>query len=914
VQAGEAGSGRQATGLELGADEELAADAADETEASNRVALEGPAAEAAAEARDAAPKGPFLRGVVTDVDGFVIPGATLKLTGEGPTATLLNFTGSPFVERTECGSAGEYKVTRRGLLGDEVTIYVRARGYLPLEASRTVGPGAGDIWFDDLKLERGVVLGGRVVDANGAPVEGAEIRRTTPGDQDSFRRSFRFMRASTAVKSAADGSFELPNEEAGRFALIVTHDDYPRARLEGDAPYPGYEDSGLVVVFPATATIAGRIADMPVGRSGVVVHAVPSEDSSGSDTLGPMEMFMSMAGQEGGVRAKPEADGSFVVTGVDPGRAYELMATLEGGFMNQVRCSERVLALGGDDSVELAWDSGASVVFQLIDAKTQKPIKASTVNYRWETGGMRSFQIGSIKREFLSSHVELTELRPKTVPGVLVMMISAPGYLELKREAIKIDEDARVDLGKIELKPAPRVRVHVVDAVTGKGLKRGRVLLQPDVEEESEIDMMFGALNPKSQKARTESDGWCELAACATETATLTVRRSGYAEYRLKEVVMPTTRELELEVRMVEGGELAVTIVDTAGEPVGGGELTYRGPVDNRGSATASSKGRLKLKDLPAGEYQMYAKRPWETRGAVISAATGETEEPRWQRVTVVAGVKQSTTLRVPRETILVGRLTASGAPWAGATVSFVLGREGSAGGRSWRGGESTDADGHFELGKLTPGAHRLRIEATPGMPAHIVPVDLTEGDNSGDFDIEIGVITGRVVGPDGQPIAGATVTASVAMTESMDETMGLAMALLGGGSEGAKTNAAGEFELNGLPLDLEMSVAAEASGFLRTQAGEAMKAGDTGCEIQLAKSASIRVKLVGDSPGFSLIVATHEDGTTRREWAQSRNVLLEDVKPGKWTLVIDGRGDEDGPSAEVSVAESQEALVTLSY
>jgi len=929
VVAENAGTGRQTEGLGLAPDAPSAAADDQDAAASGRVAIADPAKAAAASVSNSAPKGPFLRGAVTDTDGLVIPGATLKFTGEGPAATILNFAGSPFVERTESGSGGDYKVTRRGLLGDDLTVYVRARGYLPLQADRTVGEGEGDLWLDDFELERGVVLAGLVLDADGAPVAGAEIIRTTPDDEGRFSGAFFFGRNGKAIVSEEDGSFELPNEEAGRFVLLVTHDDYPRARLEGDAPYPGFEDSGLVVSFPATATISGRIAGMPLGRKGVVVHAVPSESASDTDTLGPMEVFMAMAGQEGGVRGKPDQDGNFKITGVDPGRSYELMAMIEGGIMNQVRCSERQRVVGGAEDVSLAWDSGASVVFKLVDAKTKKPIKASTVNHRWSDEDFEGFQMGSTKRDFMSSHIEITELRPNPAPSNLELMISADGYLEFKPEPVKIDEDANVDLGTIELTRAPIVRVHVVDAGTGKDMRRARVSLQPDLEEADNFRTAFGGLNPKGSKGRTEKDGLCELGACASETATLTVKRSGYADYKLEEIAMPTAGQLELEVRMSSGGELVVTIVDSTGEPVGKAQIKYRGPEETKGSATASGKGTIKLKDLPGGEYELLAERPSESRGGPFSVAfEGDGEQPElWQRVTVMADSKQSVTLRVPQETVLTGTVTANGAPLVGADVTFVSGPIEKAGEgedaavrrsmRNFGGGKSgeTDARGNFEIGGLSAGSHRLRIDAGPGAPSHIVAVELVEGSNRTTIALEVGTLSGRITNSSGGPIAGATVStiASGKPDESGQMLFAGGMFGGGGGRGGVKTDASGHFEVTGLPLGSDYRVSASASGFVKETGSESFAVGSKDIEVALSNSASIRVKLVGEAKAWSTVTATQVDGgSSKNEWVRGSQVVFKDLEPGKWSVRINNRNGEDGPASEVTVSAGEVAEVTL--
>lgn len=914
---------RQTDGLVLAASPaEEFQKGADPKAGAGRTALEVPGAKSAASLLDGVLEGPLLRGIVTDIDGFPVPDATIKATGEGPAATVLNFTGSPFVERAVSGKNGEFVFTRRGLLGEEVNLYVRGRGFLPLQTIREPDTASGDGYLGALQLERGVVLAGRVVNALGDPVAEASLRRTTPDDEGVFNRNFMFGGSNGEITTDAEGRFELPNEGPGPFVLLVDHEDYPRARLEGNAPYAGYEDNGLVVRFPAAATIEGRIIDMPSGRGGVVVHAVPSESAGGADSLGPMAVFMSMAGMEGGEQAKVAADGSFEVKGLEPNRAYELMAMIEGGVLQRVRCSDRVRAEGGARAVELAWDAGASISFQVVDADTKKPITSATVRYRWDDESFQGFQIGATKRDFMSSHVELSELRPNPAPGKLSMLISSDSYLELRMDEVEIAEDAAVDLGVVELTRAPMVRVHVVDASTGKGLRRGRVSLTPDLEVDNVREAIFGGLTPKTTKARTEKDGWCELAACASETATLTVACSGFATYVREKVPMPTRGELELSVRLSGGGELEVTILDTAGLPVGGATLKYEGPDESRGSATASSKGNIKLKDLPAGDYKLRAERP---QGAMnFRFGGGDESELVWQTLSLAADASQTVVLRVLRETRAEGTISANGAPVGSATVTFVKGpaeagangspgvRRMRRGGFSMGGGVSTDARGAFELGDLTPGSHRLSVVVDPGAPAHLVPIELVEGDNRLSVDLKVGKLSGRVVGPDGEAVPGALVRAQATAEEPPDEDTQMAMSFFGASSEGRTADASGHFELIGLELGMEYLISASAPGFVQGSRDGSAKVGATDVVVELSKSASIRVKLIGDPTAFAVVRANRKDGGSRSEWVAGNEVVFRDVEPGVWTLSIRKQDSEQGPSAEVTVAAGQEAVVTL--
>src|SRR5262249_61671172 len=83
----------------------------------------------------------------------------------------------------------------------------------------------GEMAAQDVPLVRGATLTGRVVDAEGRPVEGATGRLVRGGSSIDFM--MRTLSDTPAFRSARDGSFKASRLSPGSgLQLTVAHDDY----------------------------------------------------------------------------------------------------------------------------------------------------------------------------------------------------------------------------------------------------------------------------------------------------------------------------------------------------------------------------------------------------------------------------------------------------------------------------------------------------------------------------------------------------------------------------------------------------------------------------------------------------------------------------------------------------------------
>ena len=879
--------------------------------------------------------GPFLTGKVVNELGFPVGKAEVRITSDSAVGNIFALGAPGLVSQDVTDAGGGFRASRFGLSGDGVQVKIMARGFLPYRAPHRADRSTGDAKLGVMELERGIILAGNVRDAKGRPVAGATVRRTAPGEEGMFdgmmgmAASFKGMGSQSAITDE-EGRFELANEPFGDFTVVATHEAFEKARLEGNAPFEGYEKLDLVLEFPASSSIAGRLSGFPTGKKFVKIKAVPIQDATSEDKSGMEILLQDFTGS--GYDADVNPDGSFVVLGLPANKEFELSASIKEGFMQDVLCSNSVRARAGEQEVQLDYDSGAMITFHTVDQDTGKKIAGCVVRYRWTSDADVGFQIGAKRLEFGTSLVEIGELRPGDEPQLLTFTISIPGYREHTEADVPISKNERVDLGTIKMGQAAILRVRVLEAGTGKPLSRARVGLTATVVGETSARSMFsdelGALSTGVDSERTDKDGWVELSVCSTPTGTLTIRRSGYAVTVVEDVIMPVSGWREEFVNISEGGEIDVLVLDTLGNPVDNAEVRYQGESGNDGSGKTSKKGQIKFRDLEEGAYQFMAVREGNTRAFRVQADSLESKG-LWIPVKVASGVDGDLTLRIPQDTVLKGVVTAGGQPLGGATVGFVSGPmvDGETAGmqlsgdmRRFGGNDSTvtDTTGHFELKQLEPGKHRLNIQAGESVPGQYVGVELREGENNHTFEIKIGKIEGVVLDASGSPAAGARITVRHLADGNGDKRK--FMRSLFGGTLGEKAGMDGTFMIKGVPTDTPLLLSASLQGHTdgdseSVTVGEGKAVRDV--KISLGLGASIRVTILGEPTPFQVVRARlleAEDGEGTQDstkFIQGSEGLLKDLEPGRWEVWMGNRG-KTSERIEVTIRAGEEGQVTL--
>jgi len=335
------------------------------------------------------------------------------------------------------------------------------------------------------------------------------------------------------------------------------------------------------------------------------------------------------------------------------------------------------------------------------------------------------------------------------------------------------------------------------------------------------------------------------------------------------------------------GASLSGQVLDADGEPVDGLQVYAQiagatamdcAPTTNPcgdyqcgfpGTST-DSEGRFSLPRLVPGWYTLnVGYGPLGIRSAPLHLALGQ----------AVDGLR----LLGKRGAQVTGRVTArNGSPVPGAYVAC----DGA--------GELTDAAGRYRLAGVVPGHHEsIASDNTHGAGSR--EVELAEGENHLDLELpDPAVIRGRVLGPDGKPAAGATVTMRSAHTTAAPD---------------------GTFRLSTPGCSSRDLLTVQATGLASAEV--AAHCGPGAAEIHLSRPGAIAGRLLGlPSPAGTKIYATafflREPVILEAAADAAGRFRLPGLAPGTWALVAD-QGGRLG-KANVTVAPGKESTIDISF
>ena len=903
------------------------------------------------------PNHPTLTGYVVDEQGRAIPGAEVW-------ASLIGgaLQGTGFGQKTHSGyesdepeawaltdEEGRFELVRGKRKSGSLNVEVWARGFQPLQTRRSIEVDAGDAHLGVFSLRAGVVLAGVVTDADGVPLEDANV--LPDADEAGVFLALTEFSSSMAGSERgettdAEGRFELGHRAPGPYSLRITHERHAATTFEGVAEPAGSEHTGLVLRMQPSAQISGEVLGFPPGREGISVVARELEGEGRVDAEAMQSIMNEIFGA--GLSGDVDAGGEFTVYGLIPGRRYELRAVEGGRFMDPESCSEGAVHTAPRAGVELVWDAGASVSFSVVDADTGDPVDSVAVRASWKGEEPGLMPRAPHRESFASGEVQLDELRPPAADSELELQVTAEGYLthELRTTTLATDEHA--DLGTVRLQPAPVVRVRVLDASDGEPVKRANVKWITGASVAPGQELIASIQGQRiTTRGRTDADGVCELRPPALGEATLTVTKGGYADWSEEQIGLRGDSDVERTVSLLSGGRIEVLVLDGSGHDVPGTTVMHRQP-DGRTRSHTSKDGPLVLENLETGEHRLRVAEPTQS-GAVgfeisVSIARGGSPDDEdgvgWESVSVSNGSSARVVLTAPGRADVRGSVTLAGEPLEGAEVAFLPGRDSDpieefiamiqeqsmgAVGTTYR--HRTDRAGRFELDELTAGAHRLRFTHDDLALPYTLSVDLREGENTITARIPIRVIEGLVVGPDGTGIPGATLRIASAQesdglsTEELDDLQEIqeATELFADPSRLVRSDEGGRFRLTGLPDDGPYVVTARAAGWSPASSDPVtVREGETksDVELQLDRGGTLRI-LVPDPPGSTLLVSADFDGDASSVPVSSRLVLVQDgqavlegLQPGPWWVELGGVETE--VKERVEVTAGAETFVTL--
>ncbi|MBI4584092.1 MAG: carboxypeptidase regulatory-like domain-containing protein [Planctomycetes bacterium] len=297
-----------------------------------------------------------------DAPGRVLNGLLLEVESGKPLPHLpaafrLESRGSISVRQATTDGEGRFRL--RGLPGGALILHTRAPGYLPdvrrVEATEGMeGPEEPEGPPVAIGLERGLALEGRVADAAGQPLAGAQLRlsRAAGAGLDSRR-----------ALSAADGAFVFSGLLEGPWILQAVLAGY-RAPAGREIQVP---PAGLItLILEADRPIPVRAVDSSLQPiSDAVIRFAPKASS-------PRAVALS-----GGKSTKTDGSGLASLSGLPaPDDGIDAVAVLEVSHRDHVPLKREVpvaeLERGGPaGAYELILSPGGELAGQVLDAAGQ---------------------------------------------------------------------------------------------------------------------------------------------------------------------------------------------------------------------------------------------------------------------------------------------------------------------------------------------------------------------------------------------------------------------------------------------------------------------------------------------------------------------------------------------------------------
>ncbi|MBX3463927.1 MAG: carboxypeptidase regulatory-like domain-containing protein [Planctomycetes bacterium] len=846
--------------------------------------------------------------------------------------------------------------------GAGVWLRVEARGHRVL--ARNVGrPASGDLDAGELQLDRGAIVSGRVVDRGGRGIPGARVQREPAGVRSGWLASVDFdfpglddmpdLGGDRAVTDD-EGRFELPHVGPGEFALRARHPDHPSTHQEGLRVAAGESLRDLRLVLEPGASIRGRVVGAPAASKGLRVAV--STRREGMPAAVPAEgpfAFLAEAGSEwmegiGGIgerTAAVAADGGFVVAGLHPGRGYRIWVTQSArGLLGDAACSPRLEVTAPMTGVELRYDPGITVTFQVVDEQDGTPIERLWVDHGLRGGRSPEELFGmAMGRARAGNHPEgrvtIPNLRPQE-QETLRLAIEAVGFRTFERKDIVLPRSGELDLGVVRLARAPVLRVQALALADRTPVAGATVRVRAAADETAPLRrgpmaMLAGRFGGGggTQSARTDADGSCVLNAPVGPSIVVVVTSAEHAPYQSEPFVLAAAGG-EHEAVLLRGGRVEVTVVGAEGAVAASERVEHVAPDGARETRSTTESGLATWERLAPGEhrFRLATGAPGAEFVAMAMDAAGgaaRPPEPDWQTVVVADEAVAQLEIRKPSTAQLRGIVRENGVPLTDARIGFLAGSEADGrgeiaelmagfgrgdGGRTAR----AAADGSYQLRELPAGSHRLRITSRERTMPAIVPVQLRAGENVFDIDLDVAVVRGVVRDDDGQPIAGASVRAGpVRQGDGATDPIGMAAEAMPGamemfagatGGRSAKTDATGSYELRGVQAGVPLQVSVTAKGYASQASSPltiAAGASLGGVDLRLLRAGRVKVTLAAKSP-FAMAQARclGADGAVDTSVPPVTAMLangkgtLDGLRPGRWRVSVQ-RPDGEAPATQ---------------
>lgn len=590
--------------------------------------------------------------------------------------------------------------------------------------------------------------------------------------------------------------------------------------------------------------------------------------------------------------ARTGPDGRFEILGLPAGRGYALSAEMEGKTPTSLPVSK--LAPGEDRrDLEIVLEAGRQGTGLVLDendtpiagatakllAKQNNPFGQPQAEAEGTSNERGEFTLSNLKAGVFDLHVEAADSSPLIVRGIEIP--KGPGH---------------VDLGTVVLSPGQPLTGRVTGSA-GEPLAGAeiRVGAQDSRSAMMPPDILKMILPRQSPKATTDAQGQFNVTGLIDGKVNLHIRAEGFVDEIRAAVVIPAEEALQIE--MEPAARILGRVLDDNGQPFADARVRF-GKEGERMSfgnaATSAADGTFELDGAEPG------------RVTIEATATGYKKFQLTGLQVPEDGDLKGVELILSPGAVLEG--TVFGPDQSPAIDAMVYYGTGSAQPR-FTGMSRTDGDGRYRIAGLDVGNWTVTAEHEIYQKTSR-DFEVRQGQNAYRVDLNFkgGMeVSGRVLGPEGQPLGGALVSLKQQdMFFSVPQT---------------QSNPDGSFTIRGA-LPGEYTPQATLDGY-GTALGEPIVLADQGLsnlELRLPRSATLTGAILGlnNNELTQAIVSARSQSSTEFKMGtvdyQGR-YEVQGLSPGDWTVTAGAGYSSRQETGIVTIDEaSNDAVLDLEF
>lgn len=603
----------------------------------------------------------------------------------------------------------------------------------------------------DVPLARGTTLSGRAIDERGAPLAGVEVSVTV---RSLMGKAIGAMRE---TETGADGNFVLENGPTGPLDLTASLEGYRTTRLPLERELgEGESLAEIVLVIGRGASIAGRASyadGSPAAGAEVQVSLPPNP-------------FGGFEGMQSRLVAEVEvgAEGRFEVTGLAEA-PHDLEARIERSEGDEMRfwktsAKDVSPSVDGGAELELVLQEIVPLRGQVVDVEGA-PVPAFRVVASQDDGSMFGMGIEFEERSFETEDGRF--VFDELGPGTWDVAVHAEGFGSSEPQVVVAPPEEGAEDLVFVLELAAAVEGIVIDT-SGAPAPGAKVTLELAMAERIQAELAGGM-----PTVRSDEEGRFRLEDVNPGSLDLVAMQEGFAAsapVACEAAPGVVVSDIVLELRV--GGTLTGELYGDDGEPAAGQTVIVQNmpSYSKQHLPITETDGTFRVEHLEPGNWQVVTSTNFMTgdpdKGA-DQAMADFMSTMKTEFVEIVDGEESHVVLGALGEAPVRfhGQVLHAGEPAADELIVVMPDDAGSLAALKMN---STDAEGRFEFTLDRPGAYTVGVQDS-GAPGQQNQVEyretIPEGVDEHEMVIELptGRISGRVRGPDGEPLPGARVT-----------------------------------------------------------------------------------------------------------------------------------------------------------